>query len=666
MTLIIVIALIGLALVESFFALCQRSTQGLVWIGGGIILMSAAWGVTGLASPGPILAAHLPQGLLVFQSTPWNGFFILAVTVLSAAVALLLRAERHSPGTWMAWAWSLLAADAFLASASPLALVTCWGLLALGVYGLLVAGAEDDRTFSAAWSMLVMTELGAVMLLVAAMMLNQPLARSPGVEAVILLLGVLGLGSKAGIFPFQLWMPVAEPEAPGSLAGMLSGIFTMVAMVGVWQWVHWVPLSPPDASVVGWTLVVLGLLGALLGMVHAVVDRDFKRVLAYSSAEWMGLAFLLLGLMMVFRVNGLAQAGGLAEYAFFILLLMHAGTKLAVFIAAEWVENATGTRAMNQLGGLHASAGAMSRWILLPLVALMAVPPTGGYLAEWMMGESLMMGGSTSLRIPLIAVGIGVALVVAGGATAMLRWYGALFLGPVRTPAQFPASRSFTAAMIVGGVFGWGAALSVGWLSPWIARMAPMADGVRPPLVLAPTFTHPSQASILVPLGGRIFYGLPGVPGMVLFPGPAFTVTSPWDLFWFGGALLGLVFVAQAIWLRRPSTLPVRRVPTWVGGTPYGPEFAWSASGITHPLRVAFAPIIQLRRTRSVEGRTVAVQVDAVDRLVEHGFHPLVGAVTIVLRKIQRVHDGDLSHYLVYMLMAFGVLLIGLKLTGNL
>lgn len=666
MTFYVVSAFIALALVESFFALCQRSTKGLLWTGGGVVAASAVWGAGGLVSPGPILTAHLPEGLLAFQSTPWNGFFILAVTLLSAAVGLVLRAENHPPGTWMAWAWSLLAADAFLASASPLALVACWGLLALGVYGLLVAGAEDDRTFSAAWSMLVMTELGAVMLLVGAIMLNQPVVHGSLEQTVILLLGVLGLGSKAGIFPFQLWMPVAEPEAPGSLAGMLSGIFTMVAMVGVWQWVHWVPLSAADASVVGWILVLLGLLGALLGMVHAVVDRDFKRVLAYSSAEWMGLAFLLLGLMMVFRVNGLAQAGALAEDGFFILLLMHAGTKLAVFIAAEWVEKSTGTRAMNQLGGLHRAAGSMSRWLLLPLVALMAVPPTGGYLAEWMMGESLMMGGATRLRIPLIAVGIGVALVVAGGATAMLRWYGALFLGPVRTPAQFPASRSFTAAMILGGVFGWGAALSVGWLSPWIARLAPLADGARPPLVLAPTFTHPSAASILVPLGGRIFDGLPGVPGMILFPGPAFTVTSPWDMFWFGGLLVGLVFGVRAVGLRWRSPRPVRRVPTWVGGTPYGPEFAWSASGITHPLRVAFAPVIQLRRTRSVEGRTVAVQVDAVDRLVEHGFHPLVDAVTTVLRKIQRVHDGELSHYLVYMLMGFGALLIGLKLTGML
>ena len=627
-----------------------------------LFLLSLALGLQGLVHASPLLSLRLAEGRLAFSVGPWNGFWVAAVAILAAATGLVLHASRHPTGTWVAWGWTLLAADAVLTAASPLALVAGWGILALGVYALVMGGATRDTTIRAAWVMLVINEMGAVLLLLGAIILlvYRPLSQDGAI--VVGLLGVIGLGAKAGIFPFQLWLPVTEPEAPGSVAGMLSGTLTMVAMLAVWRWLSWLPASSWH---IGWILVALGLVGALLGMIHAVVERDYKRVLAYSTAEWMGVGFLLLGLMLVFRGAGMAPAGSLAEDAFFVLILMHGASKLAAFVASEWVERATATRNLNELGGLFRMAAPVAAVLAFPLAALMAIPPTGGYVSEWMLVESIFMSDAGGLRFPLILVAIPLALVLAGGATAMLRWYGSLFLGPVRRPAARHPSYAYTAAVVVGTVMAWGAGVGVAWFAPWIAGATPrVGPGPLSPLLGATFTARPGAASILIPLGAKIFSGMPGTPGVILFPGPAFTVTSPWDLLWFGGAIVAAAWAVREIWLRRRRVGQARVVAPWAGGTAYQTSYAWSGAGLTHPLRLAFAPVIGLRRSRAVSESRLHVQVDAVDRLVEQGFGPFIAAARWVSRALQGLQDGDLSHYLGIMLGTLLTLLVVLKLVG--
>jgi hydrogenase-4 component B len=618
-----------------------------------MLVIAAGMAVAALVHPTTLLAAGLPFGVLRFTLSAWSAAWLLLAVLLLALAALAMRGFAAPSGTYAALAWAVVGVAGVLCSQSVLALVASWGVMALAAYALIMVGARHPRTLDAAWIMMVINEAGAALLLLGAVLW---LAHIPGAAVPAALLGIVGMGAKAGLFPFQLWLPVAEPEAPGSVAGVLSGVLTMVSLLGIWRWVSWV--NPPGL-VVPWTLIALGAAGALLGTIHALLDEDYKRVLAYSTAEWMGLAFLGLGLAILFKQDGLSVAGSLAEDGVVALLIMHAAAKPALFAASEWIETATGTRNMNHLGGLMGPGRPLMTVLIAATVALMGFPPTAGFLAEWMPSESLFMAPA-ALRVVLGLVVLSVALVTAGGATAMLRWYGMLALGPQRASPSAGAPTGLVVMAAVSGAVAWSAGIGVGWWSAWVPRAAPALAGERSVAVMAPTFMAqvPTAAAGLVPLGARLFSFLPGIQGLVIFPG-GFTVSSPWDLTVFGG-----LFLTALLWLRRRAWPATRRVGVWAGGVPYAPRHAWTPAAVTHPLRLAFAPVISLKRTRTVEGREVRVSVDTVDRLLQQGFHPSVSLARRLARLLSRWQDGQLGHYVVYMLgVLVGLIVVG-KLVG--
>ena len=612
------------------------------------------FGVDGGALTLPTVA-----GTLSYTVTPWAGWWGAIAEALLLVTGTVFWAKEFGKGQWLSLAWLGVAVSAFLQALSPLGMVVAWGVLALAVYGMVVAQANSRRAATSGWAMLVMSEAGAAALLLGVILLTAGLgSHAPGVTAFIAVLGILGLGSKAGLFPFQIWLPLAEPEAPGAAAAALSGVTTTVAMVGLMRWLSWAPPTTPIA----WAMVVLGLAGAVLGVIHAIVDNDHKRVLAYSTVEWIGLAFTSLGLSYVLRSAGLGAAANLALSGTYTLLLMHMGAKFAAFLASGWIERTTGTREMNRLGGLWRTAPLAGGLTLLAAVALMAIPPTGGYLAEWMAAESVFMGAASSLRPALLAVAVVVALVTAGGATAILRWFASVFLGPRRTVALARPRKGETLGLAFGAALAWVAGVGATWIVPWVAAVAPR--GIRNLGLVAPTFTHPGTTALLNSLGGRVFTGLPGTAGVVLFPAGGFTATSPWDLLWFGGGIVVLVAVLRGLWLRRFQRRPQPPAP-WNGGEPYRAAYGWTADGTALPLRLAFAPAIRHRSVRRTVGEaSVEVEIDAVDRLLVNLFHPLLQAARRAVGLVQSLQTGHLSHYLGYITLVLMGGLVALKLAG--
>jgi len=659
-TLMAVVGLLTVLLVLSggaaILAVGSRNWRGLPF------LAVAAWGllpvggIVGLAWRSGAFRLYTPVATALWRLDPWASGWLLAVGVMGMLAVLVRVAQGASAAEWVADAGLALAIAGFLTAGDALAMVLAWGLLTVCAYGLVVAGSHKARVWRAGFVLLIMNELGTAALLVGAILLMTHAVSGPAAD-VAALLGLFGLGAKIGLFPFQVWLPVAEPEAPGTVAGILSGVTTAVVLVGLAQWYGW---THPDLTV-GWVTVALGVVGGVLGAIHAALDHDAKRVLAYSTVEWMGLAVALLGLSVVFLQSGQPIAAGVALAAYFAVAVMHLGAKTTLFMMAGWVERAGGGRRLDLMGGLFRRAGWLSRWGLLATVALMALPPTGGYLAEWLSLESVFMESHGDLRSPLILVGILLALLAATGATAMLRWYGAVFLGPPRTNKVLAAPHaSEVRAVAVGGLLALVGGVGVGWWLPWAGRFA--AGPVRLGPIVAHTFgAHPTPA-LLVSLGGRLFSQLPGTPGIIVFPGPGFTATAPWDLLWIGGAMVFAVWWFRRWWMIRHG-LKVRRTPAWSGGTAYRREHAWTATALTHPLRLAFAPVIRLERRRH-EGEVVRVESDAADRLIEQGMRPLLRFAGRVADAISRTESGDVSHYLLYVLVTVATALLVLKIHG--
>ena len=649
------LALVALASIVGYGAR-PRLVYGLTFVA--LALLLAQMMIALAQGSGAVLSVGTVAGSLRYTLTPWSAFWGVMGEGLLFVTGLAFRYQGFGKGQAVSLAWLGTAVAAFLAAASPLAMVVAWGVLAVAVYGMVVAQGTTERAARSGWAMLVMSEAGAASLLLGALLLSAGGGdRAPGLADLIASLGIVGLGAKAGLFPFQIWLPLAEPEAPGSAAAALSGVTTTIAMVGLMRWLAW---APPGTGV-AWGMVVLGLAGALLGVIHAIVDGDHKRVLAYSTVEWIGLAFTSLGLSYVLRSAGQEAAASLAMSGVYTLLLMHMGAKFTAFFASGWIERATGTRALNRLGGLYHTSPLLAILTLCAAAGLMGMPPTGGYLAEWMAAESMFMGAATSLRPALLAVVLVVALVTAGGATAILRWYASIFLGPLRTKAEFRPGLFETLGVALGAVIAWLAGLGTTWIVPWLAAVSPQATGATG--LVAPTFTQPGTTALLDSLGGRIFTGLPGTQGVILFPAGGFTATSPWDLLWFGGGIVALVALLRWLWLRRFPRRAAMPSP-WTGGEAYTSAYSWTADGTAQPLRLAFAPVIRHRSTRTMTEDVVEVQIDAVDRLVANLFRPLLGAARRAVAAIQQLQTGHLSHYLGYVMLVLMGGIVWLKLSG--
>ena len=118
---------------------------------------------------------------------------------------------------------------------------------------------------------------------------------------IVLILVLLGAGSKAGLVPLHVWLPLAHPAAPSHVSALMSGVMTKVAVYGFIRIVF--DLNGPPAW--WWSIVVLPLGGAtcVLGVLSALMQHDLKRLLAYRTVENIGIIFIGLGLALAFAAQ---------------------------------------------------------------------------------------------------------------------------------------------------------------------------------------------------------------------------------------------------------------------------------------------------------------------------------------------------------------------------
>ena len=266
---------------------------------------------------------------------------------------------------------------------------------------------------------------------------------TPYVAALVLILMLLGAGSKAGLVPLHVWLPLAHPAAPSHVSALMSGVMTKVAIYGFIR-VIFDLLGPPtwSASVV---VLFLGGITAVMGILYAMMEKDLKRLLAYSTIENIGIIFVSLGLALAFQANGLKLAAALAFTAALFHVLNHSFFKSLLFFGAGAVLTATGERDMDKLGGLIHRMPLTSFVVLVGCVAISALPPFNGFVSEWLMFQAVLQSPELpqwALKIMVPAVGAMLALAAALAAACFVKAFGVTFLGRPRSAAAETARRS--------------------------------------------------------------------------------------------------------------------------------------------------------------------------------------------------------------------------------
>ena len=416
-----------------------------------IALGAAAWALLGNVDLPQ--AADLPVGLpwigAHFRLDPLAAAFLVVVNLGGAMASLHgLGDGRHEkeparvlpffPAYLAGMNLVVLADDAFT-------FLLTWEFMSLASWALVMAHHRQSGNAKAGYIYLLMASFGTLSLLLAFGLLAGP-GGDYGFDAIrsatlpthrstaVLLLALLGAGSKAGLVPLHVWLPLAHPAAPSHVSALMSGVMTKVAVYGFVRIVFDL-LGPP---VWWWGAVVLtvGGITAVLGVLYALMQHDLKRLLAYHTVENIGIIFIGLGLALAFQANGIGWAAALAVVAALLHVFNHSVFKSLLFFGAGAVLTATGERNMEHLGGLIHRMPFTAFAFLIGSTAISALPPFNGFVSEWLTFQAILLSPNLPqwmLKFLVPAVGAMLALSAALAAGCFVKAFGVTFLGRPRT-----------------------------------------------------------------------------------------------------------------------------------------------------------------------------------------------------------------------------------------
>ncbi len=286
----------------------------------------------------------------------------------------------------------VLAADAFT-------FLLSWESMSLASWALVMAHHRDADNARAGYVYLLMASFGTMALLLAFGLLAGPTGsygftgmrvaeHSPQIAALVLGLALLGAGSKAGLVPLHVWLPLAHPAAPSHVSALMSGVMTKVAVYGFVRIIF--DLLGEPSWWMSMVVLVLGGVTAVLGVLYALMQHDLKRLLAYHTVENIGIIYIGLGLALAFQANDMTWAAALALTAALFHVLNHSLFKSLLFFGAGAVLVATRARDMEHLGGLIHRMPLTSFAFLVGCVAISALPPLNGFVSEWLTFQAIL------------------------------------------------------------------------------------------------------------------------------------------------------------------------------------------------------------------------------------------------------------------------------------
>ena len=277
----------------------------------------------------------------------------------------------------------------------------------------------------------VMTQFGAAAILVGLVLLAthagsqsfaaiaaSSLHMRPWVRSAAFVLVVIGFGSKAGAVPLHVWLPRAHSESSGPVSALMSAAMVNLGIYGIVR----VGDGLLHGGPVWWWLMVMaiGALSALFGALHSATSRDLKRLLAYSTTDNMGLVLLAVGASGLFAVTGRHALALVALVAALLHVVFHAVFKGCLFLSASSIQQATGTRDLDSLGGLLRRMPVTGSVFLVGGLAMAALPVLCGFVSEWLLLQSMLHGLPSKDPAVAVAMPVGVGVLALTGGSGVL------------------------------------------------------------------------------------------------------------------------------------------------------------------------------------------------------------------------------------------------------
>jgi hydrogenase-4 component B len=459
---------------------------------GGVLLVLSVPILLGGAQVLPIHTRWpLPLGHATLSVDGLAAWFLMVLGFLAACIApysvAYMRAfEGHAPvHRFGALMCALVAALVlFLCAADSVTMLLGWELMTLSAFFLVLFHDQRPEVRRGAWMYLIATHLAAALGLVPLLGLLYGAAGSTAFSGfapalagagepfliVLFFLGLLGFGTKAGFFPMHLWLPAAHPVAPAPVSALLSAVVVKMGIYGLMRLLTWLPPMP---AVCGISLLVLGVVSGVLGVLYALAQHDLKRLLAYHTIENIGIIAIAMALGMLGRTAGAPLLAVLGFGGALLHVANHALFKGLLFLSAGAVLHGTGTLEIERLGGLAKKTPANAFLFLVGAVAICGLPPLNGFVSEWVIYVGLVKGAQQSVGLSGGVPAIGVFSLALMGSLALAcfaKVAGVVFLG---SPRDASLETHRTPFAMIAGMSALAAACALIGLFP--GRWAPFA-----------------------------------------------------------------------------------------------------------------------------------------------------------------------------------------------
>ncbi|MFI5394356.1 MAG: proton-conducting transporter membrane subunit [Candidatus Binatia bacterium] len=427
-----------------------------------VLILTAAGHAAMTATTWMLPPTSLLGGWLLLDALGRLFLSITSALFLAAALYSVGYLRRESQGVRRDFEENLVFANApeatftsclllFLAAMTLVTVSHRFGLLWVAIEATTLASApliyfhRHHRSLEATWKYLLICSVGIALALLGnfflavaasghggdsqiSLVLSELTRRAselhvPWLKAAFLLL-LVGYGTKMGLAPLHTWLPDAHSEAPSVVSALLSGALLNCAFLGILR-VQQVCVAAGQGAFGKDLLVGFGLLSMAVAAVFITGQSDYKRMLAYSSVEHMGVLALGVGL------------GGVATFGAMLHAVNHSLTKAMLFLVAGNILAAYQSKSATDVRGVLRVLPVSGVLWVMGFLAITGSPPFGPFLSELTILKGALDQGRGALAVTYLAL---LAVIFVGMASAVLRMAQGLPLGkPQRLPAREPA-----------------------------------------------------------------------------------------------------------------------------------------------------------------------------------------------------------------------------------
>ncbi len=541
------------------------------------------------------------------------------------------------------FSFSLLHASMLLVCMSQdlLAFIVFWEIMSLCSFVQVIFESENPVNIKAALNYFIQMHINVVMLMIAVVWLYNKTGMqnfealhfyfSSNPNFPLFLIFFVSFGMKAGFIPLHTWLPHADPAAPCPSAGLMSGAMIKLGIYGILRILTYVET---DLLEIGIFIYVISMLTGLYGIIQAAIQKDIKKMLAYSSIENIGIIGMGVGL----GVLGIAQKSQLITFMGFAGALMHVINhslfKSLLFYTAGSVYIQTGTRQIDRLGGLMKRMPVTGVLFLIGSLAICGLPPFNGFVSEFLIYSGMMGLLHAEFSMDILELAALISLVLIGGMAifAFTRAFGIMFLGTPRSEEAANATEVNT-YMNIPNIIIVAAILAIGFAPGFFVKF----------------------------ISGAVSLYMPFEPsGIVIHQFDSISKVG----------LVSILFVIMMITIYVIRTLKVKSNsevygPTWgCGYTGSSDKLQYTGASYAGNFIHLIKPIVKVKtefvnfEEKDLFPKSRPLSTESDDPIETKGIFSVVKKLTQSLSYFAKIQDGQTQHYILYAFLFITIMLL--------